>query len=153
MKGIKKNLKLTEMEQNKIFKNKRFIAINLILFAILYLSVTFNKEFIRPVYGHSPIIGILTGSFANFIAAYIVSLFPIAPILARNIDIKKSRVLIYSISFIVFLILTFEELKPFVNASKTYDIYDIIASGLGSITAIITFEIFLKKINKKKINK
>jgi len=141
------------MEQNKIFKNKRFIAINLILFAILYLSVTFNKEFIRPVYGHSQIIGILTGSFANFIAAYIVSLFPIAPILARNIDIKKSRVIIYSISFIVFLILTFEELKPFVNASKTYDIYDIIASGLGSITAIITFEIFLKKINKKKINK
>ena len=141
------------MEQNKIFKNKRFIAINLILFAILYLSVTFNKEFIRPVYGDSPIIGILTGSFANFMAAYIVSLFPIAPILARNIDIKKSRVLIYSISFIVFLILTFEELKPFVNASMTYDIYDIIASGLGSITAIITFEIFLKKINKKKIHK
>ncbi|HEB62651.1 MAG TPA: hypothetical protein ENI82_05815 [Bacteroidetes bacterium] len=141
------------MEQNKIFKNKRFIAINLILFAILYLSVTFNKEFIRPVYGDSPIIGILTGSFANFMAAYIVSLFPIAPILARNIDFKKSRVLIYSISFIVFLILTFEELKPFVNASMTYDIYDIIASGLGSITAIITFEIFLKKINKKKIHK
>ncbi len=141
------------MEQNKIFKNKRFIAINLILFAILYLSVTFNKEFIRPVYGDSPIIGILTGSFANFMAAYIVSLFPIAPILARNIDIKKSRVIIYSISLIVFLILTFEELKPFVNASKTYDIYDIIASGLGSITAIITFEIFLKKINKKKIYK
>ena len=141
------------MEQNKIFKNKRFIAINLILFAILYLSVTFNKEFIRPVYSDSPIIGILTGSFANFMAAYIVSLFPIAPILARNIDIKKSRVIIYSISLIVFLILTFEELKPFVNASKTYDIYDIIASGLGSITAIITFEIFLKKINKKKINK
>jgi len=90
------------MEQNKIFKNKRYIAINFILFAILYLSVTFNKEFIRPVYGHSPIIGILTGSFSNFMAAYIISLFPIAPILARNIDIKKSRVIIYSISLINF---------------------------------------------------
>ena len=137
------------MERNNILKNKRYIAINIILFAILYLSVTFNKEFIRPVYGHSPIIGILTGSFSNFMAAYIISLFPIAPILARNIDIKKSRVIIYSISFIIFLILTLEELKPFVNASKTYDIYDIIASGLGSIISIITFE-FVVRIQKKK---
>ena len=141
------------MEQNKIFKNKRYIAINLILFAVLYLSVTFNKEFIRPVYGHSPIIGILTGSFSNFMAAYIVSLFPIAPILAKTIEIKKARLIIYVISIVVFIILTIEELKPFVSASKTYDIYDIIASGLGSITAIITFEIFIRKIIKKKINK
>ena len=153
LQSIKKNYLLTEMEQNKILKNKRYIAINIILLAILFFSVTFNKEFIRPVYGHSPIIGILSGSFANFMAAYIVSLFPIAPILARNIDVKKSRVFIYSISLFVFLVLTFEELKPFVNASKTYDIYDIIASGLGSITAIITFEIFLRKIIKKNINK
>ena len=141
------------MEQNKIFKNKRYIAINLILFAVLYLSVTFNKEFIRPVYGHSPIIGILTGSFSNFMAAYIVSLFPIAPILAKTIEIKKARLIIYVISIVVFIILTIEELKPFVSASKTYDIYDIIASGLGSITAIITFEIVIRKIIKKKINK
>ena len=141
------------MEQNRIFKNKRYIAINLILFAVLYLSVTFNKEFIRPIYGHSPIIGILTGSFSNFMAAYIISLFAIAPILAKNIEIRKARLIFYAISIIVFLILTIEELKPFVDASKTYDIYDIIASGLGSITAILTFEIFIRRIIKKKINK
>lgn len=141
------------MEQNRIFKNKRYLAINLILFAILYLSVTFNKEFIRPVYGHSPIIGIITGSFSNFMAAYIISLFPFAPILAKNIEIKKSRFIIYVTSIIVFLILTIEELKPFVDASKTYDIYDIMASGLGSLTAILTFEIFVRKIIREKINK
>lgn len=141
------------MEQNRVFKNKRYIAINLILFAILYLSVTFNKEFIRPIYGHSPIIGIITGSFSNFMVAYIMSLFPIAPILAKKIDIQKARLIFYAISIIVFLILTIEELKPFVDASKTYDIYDIIASGLGSITAILTFEIFISRIIKKKINK
>ena len=136
------------MEQNKIFKNKIYIAINLILFAVLYLSVTFNKEFIRPVYGHSPIIGILTGSFSNFMAAYIVSISFIAPILARNIEIKKARLIIYVTSILVFIILTIEELKPFVSASKTYDIYDIIASGLGSILAVLTFEL----INIKRKN-
>ena len=138
------------MEQSKIFRNKRYIAINLILFAILYLTVTFNKEFIRPIYGQSPIIGILTGSFSNFMAAYIISLFPIAPILAKNIEIKKARLMIYSTSILVFIILTIEELKPFVSASKTYDIYDIIASGLGSLIAILTFEIFFGKIIKNR---
>jgi hypothetical protein len=138
------------MEQSKIFRNKRYIAINLILFAILYLTVTFNKEFIRPIYGQSPIIGILTGSFSNFMAAYIISLFPIAPILAKNIEIKKAILIIYSTSILVFVVLTIEELKPFVSASKTYDIYDIIASGLGSLIAILTFEIFFKKIIKNK---
>ena len=133
------------MNQNKIFKNRRYIATNLILFAILYLTVTFNKKFIRPAYGHLPIVGILTGSFSNFMAAYIISLFPITPILAKNINIKKSRLIIYVISIVVFLLLTIEELQPFVNASKTYDIYDIIASGLGSIIAIVTFEIIVKK--------
>ena len=139
------------MEQNRIIKNKKYIGINLVLIAILYLSVTFNKEFIRPVYGHSPIIGILTGSFSNFMAAYIVSLFPIAPILAKRIDIRKSRLIIYLTSIIVFFILTIEELKPFVNASKTYDIYDIIASGLGSILAVLTFELIIKIWKNKTI--
>ncbi len=136
------------MKKTGIIKNKRYVAINLILFAILYLSVTFNKEFIRPVYGHTPIIGILTGSFSNFTAAYIISLFPIAPILAKNIEIKKARLIFYLISIFAFFILTIEEIKPFVSASKTYDIYDIIASGLGSFIAILTFEIFIKKQKK-----
>ncbi len=138
------------MEQNKIFKNKRYIAINLILFAILYLSVTFNKEFIRPVYGQSPIIGILTGSFSNFMAAYIISLFPIAPIIAKNIKIKKARLIIYVVSILVFIILTIEELKPMWGASTQYDLFDILASGLGSLFAILTFEIFIGKIVKNK---
>ncbi len=135
------------MEQSKIFRNKRYIAINLILFVILYLSVTFNKEFIRPLYGQTPIIGILTGSFSNFIATYIISLFPIAQILSKNIEIKKARLIIYTISILVFIILTIEELKPFISASRTYD---IIANGLGSLMAILTFEIFIEKIIKNK---
>ena len=133
------------MKQNKIYKNKRYIAINFILFAILYLSVTFNKEFVRPFYGQSPVIGIVTGSFSNFMAAYIISLFPIAPILAKSIEMKKARLIIYVTSIFVFIVLTIEELKPFVGTSKTYDLYDIIASGLGSLIAILTFELFIVK--------
>ena len=138
------------MEQSKIFRNKRYVAINLILFAILYFSVSFNKEFIRPVYGQSPIIGILTGSFSNFMAAYIISLFPIAPIIAKNIKIKKARLIIYVVSILVFIILTIEELKPMWGASTQYDLFDILASGLGSLLAILTFEIFIGKIVKKQ---
>jgi hypothetical protein len=140
------------MGQNKIIKNKRYIAINLILFAILYLSVTFNKEFIRPVYGQSLIIGIITGSFSNFMAAYIISLFPISPIIARSVVIKKARIIIYMTSIIVFLILTIEELKPMWGASTQYDLFDILSSGLGSLFAILTFEIIINWRKRKNKN-
>jgi VanZ family protein len=133
-----------------IIKNRKYLAINLILFAILYFSVSFNKEYIRPVYGHSPVIGIITGSFSNFMAAYIVSLFSVAAILAKKVEIKKAKSIFYVVSILVFIVLTIEELKPFVSASKTCDIYDILASGLGSFLAILTFEVFIKKIIKKR---
>jgi len=134
----------------EIIKNRKYLAINLILFAILYLSVSFNKEFIRPIYGHSPIIGIITGSFSNFMAAYIISLFPIAAIIAKSIKIIKARLIIYVVSILVFIILTIEELKPMWGASTQYDLFDILASGLGSLLAILTFEIFIKKYIKKR---
>ena len=139
------------MEQNKIFKNKRYIAINLILFAILYLSVTFNKEFIRPVYGQSPIIGILTGSFSNFMAAYIISLFPVSPIISKKIKIKNARIIVYTISTLVFLILTVEEMHPMWGASTQYDLFDILASAVGSLLAILTFEVIINLRKKQKI--
>jgi len=124
---------------------KKNIAINLILFALLYLSVSFNKEFIRPVYGNTPILGILTGSFSNFMGAYIVSLFPIAAILSKKINIKISRLIIYTVAIMVFIILTVAEIQPLFDISKVYDIYDIIASGLGSLFAIMTFELLIRK--------
>lgn len=125
----------------------KYIALNLILFAVLYFAVSFNKDFIRPIYSSAPFLGILTGSFPNFMAAYIISLFPIAAILARNLNLKKSRLIIYMVAFIVFLILTAEEFQPFFGASTVYDIYDIIANGLGTILAILTFELLLQKTN------
>lgn len=136
-----------------ITKNRKYLAVNLILFAVLYLSVTINKEFIRPVYGSSPIIGIITGSFSNFMAAYIISLLPIAPILAKNLGIKKARIIIYAISILVFLILTIEEIYPMWGVSTQYDFFDILASGVGSILAILTFELINTKWKKVKSKK
>jgi len=137
------------MEMSKILKNRKYLAINLILFAILYLSVTFNKEFIRPVYGNSPILGIITGSFSNFMAAYIISLFPVTPIISKKIKIKKARIIVYTISTLVFLILTAEELHPMWGASTQYDLFDILASAIGSLLAILTFEIIINWIKRK----
>ena len=124
---------------------KKYLAINLILFALLYFAVEFNKEFIRPIYGNTPFFGIITGSFSNFMAVYIISLFPIAAILSKKPTIRKSRYIIYIVALIVFLILTVEEFQPFFGASTVCDIYDIIANGLGAIFAIITFELLLRK--------
>ena len=137
------------MEMSKILKNRKYLAINLILFAILYLSVTFNKEFIRPVYGNSPIIGIITGSFSNFMAAYIISLFPVSPIISKKIKIKKARIIVYTISTLAFLILTAEEIYPMWGASTQYDLFDILASAVGSLLAILTFEIIINWRKRK----
>jgi len=129
---------------------RKYIAINLILFAFLYFSVSFNKEYIRPIYGSTPFWGIITGSYSNFMAAYIISLFPLAAIFAKGINLKKARLIFYSVAILVFVILSFEELKPFVGASEVYDIYDIIANVLGSLFAILTFEIFFSKKLRSK---
>jgi hypothetical protein len=110
-----------------------------------YRSVSFNKEYIRPVYRSIPFWGIITGSFSNFMAAFIMSMFSVAPILANRLSIRKARLIFYTIAILVFIVLTFEEINPFVDASETYDPFDIIASGLGSVIAVLSFEIFFRK--------
>ena len=52
----------------------RIIAINIFLFALLFGLVSLNKEILRPIFSHISFVKILTGSFPNFIAAYIISL-------------------------------------------------------------------------------
>jgi len=52
----------------------------------------------------------------------------------------------------VFIILTVAEIQPRFDISKVYDIYDIIASGLGSLFAILTFELVIRKTKIFKLN-
>jgi len=117
----------------------RIIGINLILFALLYGLISFNKGILRPEFNHISFINILTGSFPNFIAAYIISLGFINVVLMRKL--QYGRLIVHVSSVLVFTILAIEEIHPIWGASTYYDPFDIWASGLGSILSIVTFEL------------
>ena len=125
-------------------KNKlKIIGINLILFALLYGLVSLNKEILRPEFSHISFINILTGSFPNFIAAYIISLAVVNAVFIRKP--QNGRIFVYVSSVLVFTMLAIEEINPIWGASTYYDSFDILASGLGSILSIITFELIAHK--------
>lgn len=125
----------------KTNSRKKVIAINAILLAALFGLVSLNKEILRPALNHSSLLKILTGCFPNFIAAYCISLAFVSAVLIRKF--KHGRLLVYSGSIAVFVILMIEELKPMWGASTYYDIFDIIASGVGSTLAIFTYEMLI----------
>lgn len=126
---------------------KKILIINIFLFALLFGLISFNKEILRPNYGHLPFMDIFTGSFPNFIAALIISLAFINAVLIKKS--KNGDIIVYTIAFLIFLILTIEELLPLWGASEHYDNYDIIASGLGSLLALLTYKIIVLKRNKR----
>jgi hypothetical protein len=122
---------------------QRIIVFNLLLFALLFGLVSLNKEFLRPLYSNIPIIKFLTGSFPNFIAAYIISLTFVNVVVIR--ELKYGRLIVCLSSLLIFVILTIEEFQPMWGASAHYDSFDIFASGLGSLLAILTFELVVLK--------
>jgi len=122
-----------------INNKKKVIAINAIIFAALFGLVSLNKEVLRPASNNSSILNILTGCFPNFIAAYLISLASVSAVLIRKF--KHGRFIVYAFSIAVFAILMIEELKPMWGASTYYDTFDIIASAVGSIIAILTYEL------------
>jgi hypothetical protein len=127
-------------------KNRmRVIAINALLFAALFGIISLNKEVIRPRMGESLLINVITGCFPNFIAAYLISLASVSAVYIRKW--KRGRLIVVSSAIVVFIILAIEELKPMWGASTYFDSYDIIASGIGSLLAILTYELlyFLKR--------
>lgn len=120
-------------------KNKlRIVLGNLFLFAALFGLITLNKTLLRPQLNHSAIGQILTGSLPNFLAALLISLAFVNPILAKKP--KHGRMWIYLIAFLVFAILALEEFTSIWGASKHYDTFDVVASGFGSFVAIILYE-------------
>jgi hypothetical protein len=117
------------------------VVINIFLFAALFGMVNLNKKLLRPASSNTYFFNILTGCFPNFIAAYLISLAFVPAVLIRKP--KSGRLIIYVGSIIVLIILTIEELKPMWGASTHYDPFDILASGVGSLLAVLTFEIFV----------
>jgi hypothetical protein len=122
---------------------------NALLFAALFLSVTFNKEYLRPAFAHTPVLGILVGCLPNFLAAFLISLGFVNGVYSRKP--KRGRLIVYVASFLVFLVLTVEELRPMWGASTQYDLYDILASGLGSIMAIVVFELITRNASSTRL--
>jgi len=134
------------MNRKKILK---IIGINLVLFALLYGLVSLNKDILRPEFSHIAFARVLTGSFPNFIAAYIISLAFTNAVLIR--DPQNGRLIVYLGSVLVCVILIIEEITPMWGASTHYDSIDILASGLGSSLSIITFELIERKRTDRKL--
>jgi len=126
----------------KINNRKKVIAVNALLFAVLYSLVSLNKEFLRPALNSPGLLKTLTGCFPNFIAAYLISLLFVSAVLIRKI--KHGRLIVYLCSFVIFMILMIEEIRPMWGASTHDDTFDIIASGVGSTLAVITYELLIK---------
>ena len=126
---------------------KKVLVINAFLVAVLFGLVSLNKEVLRPALNSSHLLIILTGCFPNFIAAYLISLAFVSAVLIRKL--KRGRLIIYLWSIAVFVILMVEEIKPMWGASTQYDTFDIIASGVGSTLAILTFEL-ITMLGKKR---
>jgi len=121
----------------------RIVLVNLIIFATLFGLVTLNKTYLRPNVNDSDMGQMLTGCLPNFLAGFLICLIVINPILTRKV--KNGRTLVYSLSFLVFAILTLEEFKPYWGASTYLDYYDILASGLGAFLAVVTYEILERR--------
>ena len=133
-------------------KARQIIIKNILLFALLFGLVYVNKEVLRPNFGHIPSVNILTGSFPNFIAAFLISLALINAVLTKNP--KHGRIITYTGASLIFIVLTIEEIKPMWGASEHFDSIDILASGLGSFLSISTYEIivFVRKHKPKQKN-
>lgn len=131
---------MVEANRKNMFK---IIGINLILFALLFGLVFLNKKVLRPGLGHISFLAILTGSFPNFIAAYIISLAFVNSVLIRKP--QNGRFIVYPGSALVFVVLTIEELGFVWGASIVFDVFDIMGSGLGSLLSVATYELMAEK--------
>lgn len=119
----------------------RVVLINIFLFGFLFGLVSLNKELLRPLLSHIPFMTPVTGSFPNFIAAYVISLFFVNGVVIMAP--RHSRLLVYLGSLVVFALLTLEEVDPVWGVSTCYDMLDIIATGVGSLLAIVTYELIV----------
>jgi len=122
-------------------KIKNVIILNALIFSALFGLISLNKEFLRPALNNPGFLKILTGCFPNFIAAYLISLLSVPAVLIRKF--KYGRLIVYVSAFVVFIILMIEEIKPMWGANEFYDFYDIIASGVGSLLTIMTYELLI----------
>ena len=122
------------------------VAISIIATVFLELIVL-NKEYIRPAISDSGFLKILSDCFPSFIAAYMISLMAVSAVLIKKP--KNGRRIVYIGSLWIFAMLIIDELNRGWGASTHFDKFDIVASGVGSLLAVVTYEIALR-VQKKK---
>lgn len=123
----------------KTSKRSLIFLVNLMLVALLYGLVTLNKAIFRPMFQADSFPDILTGIFPNFIAALLISLAFICPVLIRRPP--HGSLIAYASAVAVFAVLATEEFKPMWGASTYFDPYDIAASAAGSLASVLVYEL------------
>lgn len=122
--------------------NKVLTFITIFLIMICILSV----EYLRPKFPHS----IFLGSLPNFIGAFVTyniisAFFFEKSIKVKNLENVRFRLILLAVFILFFFV--FEEFFPFFTASKTLDLYDVLASAIGVLFAFLTFERVMKLKN------
>ena len=125
----------------------KIIGINLTLFLLLYGLVYINMAIFRPIFNDTHLAQILLGSFPSFIAALLISLCVVNPVLIRQP--RSGRLIVYLGSLCIMSVLVLDEFES-IAASMQYDIYDIAGSILGSFLAVLIYE-YLNYRQKQKI--
>jgi len=123
------------------------VAISIIVTVFLELIVL-NKEYIRPAISDSGFLKILSDCFPSFIAAYMISLVAVSAVLIKKP--KNGRRIVYIVSLWIFAMLITDEFNSAWGASTHFDKFDIVASGVGSLLAVATYEIALRVQKNKK---
>lgn len=125
-----------------MFKNKiSSTALTIIIMFTFFLFFIINKEILRPKYGSLPVIGVVLGSLPNFLGAFIYSIVTVVFLTKKKHSFKRASI----IAFLIFIFLTIEEYYPFFTASRTFDYYDILASGIGCVSAVLYYNWEYKK--------
>ncbi|MFA5848312.1 MAG: hypothetical protein WC833_00370 [Bacteroidales bacterium] len=128
----------------------KIIGINLTLGLLLFGLVYINKTVFRPTFNETHLAQILTGSFPTFIAAFLISLCAVNPVLIRRP--RFGRLVVYLGSLCIMTVLLIDEFES-MGASKQYDIYDIAGSILGSLLAVLTYEYLHYRQKRKTFKK
>lgn len=124
-----------------------FLAITIIL-TILFESIVLNKEYIRPAVSDSGILKILSACFPSFITAYLMSMIAVSIALIKKLE--NGRRIVYIASLWMFAMLTIDEIFTGWGASTYFDKFDIVASAVGSLLAVLSYEVALRIQQKKR---
>ena len=131
----------------KIRGNTGVIIAVSVIATVLFELIALNKEYIRPSISDPGFLLTLSGCFPSFITAYLISLVAVSAVLIKKP--KQGRRIVYIVSLWIFAMLIIDEFNTGWGASTHFDKFDIVASGVGSLLAVVTYEIALR-IQKKK---